>query len=256
MNKNVPFKKKAAVMANNDFPVVGVGASAGGLEAFKRLIRAIPPSSGMAFILVQHLEPNHESMLTEILQKSTSIPIQEITDQVEVEPGNIYIIPANKLLTAYDGRLSLQPMPNNKKSLPIDLFFSSLAEVHGARAIGVVLSGTASDGTRGLQAIRERGGLTFAQEQGSAAFPGMPQSAIDAGVVDFILTPEEIPLQLGEALAVLRKGPASGEEENPDQEDVFRQLLTLLRLKKGTDFSYYKQTTIRRRIDRRMKLNK
>src|SRR6201996_136222 len=213
MNKNVPFKKKAAVMANNDFPVVGVGASAGGLEAFKRLIRAIPPSSGMAFILVQHLEPNHESMLTEILQKSTSIPIQEITDQVEVEPGNIYIIPANKLLTAYDGRLSLQPMPNNKKSLPIDLFFSSLAEVHGAHAIGVVLSGTASDGTQGLKAIRERGGLTFAQEQGSAAFPGMPQSAIDAGVVDFILPPEEIPLQLERSVGIGKEALLS-EKEN------------------------------------------
>ncbi len=251
-----PKKNKSSVSSSSDFPVVGVGASAGGLEAFKRLIRSIPPSSGMAYILVQHLEPNHESLLAEILQKSTSIPVQEVTDNVHIEPDHIYIIPSNKLLTAYDGRLRLRVRPRNMKNLPIDLFFTSLAKVYGSNAIGVVLSGTASDGTQGLKAIKENGGMTFAQEQGSAAFRGMPQSAIDEGVVDFILKPEEIPLQLADALEVLKKDPASGTSENADQEDAFRQLLTLLRLKKGTDFTYYKQTTIRRRIDRRMGLNK
>ncbi len=249
-------RPKSTVPSSNDFPVVGVGASAGGLEAFKRLIRSIPPASGMAFILVQHLEPNHESLLAEILQKSTSIPVQEVTDNVHVEPDHIYIIPSNKLLMAYDGRLRLRVRPKNTKNLPIDLFFTSLAEVHGSYAIGVVLSGTASDGTAGLKAIKERGGLTFAQEQGSAAFRGMPQSAIDAGVVDYILTPEEIPFKLAATLEVLKNTPASGPSENVDHEDAFRQLLTLLRLKKGTDFTYYKQTTIRRRINRRMGLNK
>jgi two-component system, chemotaxis family, CheB/CheR fusion protein len=249
-------KTKSSVSSSNDFPVVGVGASAGGLEAFKRLIRSIPASSGMAFILVQHLEPNHESLLVEILQKSTSIPVQEVTDNVHVEPDHIYIIPTNKLLTAYDGRLRLRVRPRNKKNLPIDLFFTSLAEVYGSYAIGVVLSGTASDGTQGLKAIKENGGMTFAQEQGSAAFRGMPQSAIDAGVVDFILMPEEIPIQLADTLTGLKKDPASGTFENADHEDAFRQLLNVLRLKKGTDFTYYKQTTIRRRINRRMGLNK
>jgi two-component system, chemotaxis family, CheB/CheR fusion protein len=249
-------KPKNPASSTNEFPVVGVGASAGGLEAFKRLIRSISASSGMAFILVQHLEPNHESLLAEILQKSTSIPVQEITDNVHVEPDHIYIIPSNKLLTAYDGRLRLRVRPKNKKNLPIDLFFTSLAEVHGSYAIGVVLSGTASDGTQGLKAIKENGGMTFAQEQASAAFPGMPQSAIDAGVVDFILTPEQIPLQLADTLAGFKKDPASGTFENADHEDAFRQLLNVLRLKKGTDFTYYKQTTIRRRINRRMGLNK
>jgi len=243
--------------AHNDFPVVGVGASAGGLEAFKRLIGAIPETSGMAFILVQHLEPNHESMLAGILQKSTTLPVEEITDNVHVEPNHIYIIPSNKLLTAYDGRLRLSPRPKDKKSLPIDLFFTSLAEVHGEQSIGVVLSGTASDGTLGLKAIKAMGGITLAQEQGSAAFGGMPQSAIDAGVVDFILVPEEIPLQLASSTAGF---PAQLENEAapeaPAEEEAFRQLLILLRLRKGTDFTYYKQTTIRRRIVRRMGLNK
>ena len=243
-------------LSSNDFPVVGVGASAGGLEAFKRLIRAIPESSGMAFILVQHLEPNHESLLAEILQKSTSIPVEEITDNVHVEPNHIYIIPSNKLLTAYNGHLLLQPRPKDKKILPIDLFFISLAEVHGSHAIGVVLSGTASDGTEGLKAIKERGGLTFAQEQESAAFPGMPQSAIDTGLVDFILTPEEIPLQLAKSSGEFKDGDAMGGEERRSQEEAFRRVLILLRLRKDTDFTYYKQTTIRRRIERRMGLNR
>lgn len=248
---------KAEPPSNYDFPVVGVGASAGGLEAFKRLIRAIPEGAGMAFILVQHLEPNHESMLTEILQKSTSLPVEEITDNVHVEPNHIYIIPSNQLLTAYDGRLRLSPRPKDKKSSPIDLFFTSLAEVHGAHAIGVVLSGTASDGTQGLKAIREQGGLTLAQEQGSAAFAGMPQSAIDAGVVDFILTPEEMPLQLSMSTAGFPdRTESEGAAGAPAEEEAFRQLLILLRLRKGTDFTYYKQTTIRRRILRRMGLNK
>jgi two-component system CheB/CheR fusion protein len=243
-------------LSSNAFPVVGVGASAGGLEAFKRLLKAIPESSGMAYILVQHLEPNHESMLPEILQKNIQIPVEEITDNVHVEPNHIYIIPSNKLLTADDGRLRLKPRPKDKKSLPIDLFFTSLAEVHGSHAIGVVLSGTASDGTQGLKAIREGGGLTFAQEQGSAAFRGMPQNAIDAGVVDFILTPEEIPVQIAKSTGVFREAPAEAEEEHPEQEGAFRQLVTLLRLRKGTDFTYYKQKTIQRRIERRMGLNK
>src|SRR5580692_11102815 len=184
-------------LSANLFPVVGVGASAGGLEAFKRRVRAIPENSGMAYILVQHLEPTHESILMDILQKVTPIPVREITNNVRVEPDHIYVIPANKLLTANDGRLELSPRPpKNEKNMPIDVFFTSLSEVHQGHAIGVVLSGTATDGTLGLKAIKEHGGITFAQEQQSAAFDGMPQSAIDAEVVDFILTPEEISLQL------------------------------------------------------------
>src|SRR6185312_10465553 len=158
--------------AVNLFPVVGVGASMGGLDAFKRLIRAIPQHSGMAFILVQHMEPTHESMLPELLQKVTRIPIEEITDHVLVKPDHIYIIPANKILIAVDGHLQLSPRPpKNERNMPIDVFFTSLAAVHQSRAIGVVLSGTATDGTLGLTAIREQGGFTFAQEPASGA-PG------------------------------------------------------------------------------------
>ena len=230
----------------------------GGLEAFKRLIRAIPQHPGMAFILVQHLEPTHESLLPELLQKVTLIPIEEVTDHVQVKPDRIYIIPANKTLVAVDGHLQLSPRPpKNERNMPIDVFFTSLAEVHQSRAIGVVLSGNATDGTLGLKAIREQGGFTFAQEPGSASAPGMPESAIGAEVVDFILAPEDIPDQLAHLAEAFSSGPA---DDSPEirlaWEEAFRELLHILLIRTGTDFTYYKQTTVRRRIVRRMGLNK
>ena len=249
-----PLEKSA-----NLFPVVGIGASAGGLDAFKKLLKAIPLDSGMAYVLVQHLDPKHESMLPELLQKVTTIPVLEISDDIKVEPNHIYVIPSNKMMVATDGVLLLAPRPEknkNERNLPIDLFFTSLAEIHQSHAIGVVLSGTASDGTQGLKAIKDHGGITFAQDEESAAYEGMPHSAAQAGVVDFILRPEEIPQKL---LEVTRKVAISDEElQNiPQQdEDVFKQILLLLRIRKGTDFTYYKQTTVRRRILRRMVVNK
>ena len=180
-------------LSENLFPVVGVGASAGGLEAFKQLLRAIPDDSGLAYILVQHLDPFHESILAEILQKVTRIPVSEITDNVKVMPDHIYIIPSNKMLVATDGILKLdQRPPKPHKNMPIDVFFSSLAEIHQKHAIGVVLSGTGTDGTLGLKAIKDHGGLTFAQELESAAYDGMPSSAISSNSVDFILTPDKM----------------------------------------------------------------
>jgi two-component system CheB/CheR fusion protein len=249
-------KDTAKIRSTNLFPVVGIGASAGGLDAFKRLLKAIPEDSGMAYILVQHLDPAHESILADLLQRVTKIPVQEITDNMAVVPDHIYIIPANKLLTATDGILQLSPRPKNQKNMAIDLFFTSLAEVHQRHAIGVVLSGTATDGTLGLKAIKERGGITFAQDQQSAAYDGMPQSAIDAAVVDYILPPEKIPQQLL-ALNNLFQGNSIQEEENISaiQENGFKQILTLLRMRRGVDFTYYKQATIRRRITRRIALN-
>lgn len=246
---------KTLVRSSNLFPVVGIGASAGGLDAFKRLLKAIPETSGMAYVLVQHLDPSHESVLPALLQKVTNIPVVEIKDDVIVEPDHIYIIPSNKMLLANDGVLELSPRPskaNNERYLPIDIFFTSLAEVHHSHAIGVILSGTASDGTQGLKAIKDHGGITFAQDEATAAYDGMPTSAIQAGVVDFILAPEKIPQKILEITQSINK---SGNEEQSDEE-VFKQILLLLRIRKGTDFTYYKQTTIQRRILRRMVLNK
>jgi len=240
------------------FPVVGVGASMGGLEAFKKLVRAIPQHPGMAFILVQHMEPTHESLLPELLQKVTGIPIEEITDHVQVKPDRIYIVPANKVLIAVDGHLQLSPRPpKNERNMPIDVFFTSLAVAHQSRAIGVVLSGNATDGTLGLKAIREQGGFTFAQEPASAGARGMPESAIDAQVVDFILAPEDIPDQLAHLAEAFRSSPADDSPGiRPAWEEAFRELLHSVFIRTGTDFTYYKQSTIRRRVVRRMGLNK
>ncbi|MCW3094129.1 MAG: chemotaxis protein CheR, partial [Ferruginibacter sp.] len=194
-----PKNDSPVKLSDNLFPVVGVGASAGGMEAFKLLLKAIPEESGVAYILVQHLDPFHESILPGILQKITKIPVSEITDNVTVLPNHIYIIPSNKILKATDGvlKLHLRP-PRPEKNMPIDVFFRSLAEVHQDHAIGVVLSGNGTDGTMGLKAIKDRDGITFAQPPGSANFDAMPLSAIQSGMVDFILSPELIPAKLQE----------------------------------------------------------
>ncbi len=250
-------KDKVKILSSNLFPVVGVGASAGGLDAFKQLLKAVPENSGMAYILVQHLDPAHDSILAEILQKFTRIPVQEITNNIQVEADHIYIIPSNKLLTATDGVLQLSArLPKSQRNLPIDVFFTSLAEVHQNHAIGIVLSGTASDGTLGLKAIKEHGGITFAQTQESAAYDGMPQSAIEAGVVDFILSPDRIPQKLLEVHKTFNHVPGNGTDGTIDnQDEIFRQIISILRIRRGVDFTYYKQTTIRRRITRRMALS-
>lgn len=243
------------VLSQNLFPVVGIGASAGGLEAFRKLIHTIPEKSGMAYILVQHLHPGHESSLPEILQRVTTIPVVEIIDKVEVKPDHIYVIPSNKMMVATDGVLLLSPRStSDKMNLPIDLFFSSLAEVHQSHAIGVVLSGNGSDGTLGLQNIKEHGGITFAQDPATAAYSGMPQHAINTDTVDFIIAPENISAKLIELQHSFKIAATTDVRDSKDKviEDGFRQVLALLRVKVGVDFNFYKQTTVRRRIIRRM----
>ena len=247
-------QNKTKILSKNLFPVVGIGASAGGLEAFKKLIKAIPERSGIAYILVQHLHPDHSSALPEILQRETQIPVNEISDNVKVEPDNIYVIPSNKILVATDGILQLSPRPKDHKNMPIDIFFSSLAEVHQSHAIGVVLSGNGADGTLGLKGIKDHGGITFAQDLGSAAYDSMPQSAIKSGVVDFILSPEDMPKQLLNLNDTFNILPSNGHAipKELTEEESFKQILAFLRMSNGVDFTYYKQTTIRRRIIRRM----
>ena len=248
-------KGKPKILSENLFPVVGIGASAGGLEAFKKFIPTIPEHSGMAYILVQHLHPGYESSLPEILQRITPIPVVEISDNVEVKPDHIYVIPSNKMLVATDGILQLSPrLAKDKINLPIDIFFSSLAEVHQSHAIGVVLSGTGSDGTAGLRIIKEHGGITFAQDPATASYDGMPQHAINASIVDFIIAPENISGKLMELQQSHKISNKTNENDSEDKviEDAFRQVLALLRANLGVDFNFYKQTTVRRRIIRRM----
>ncbi|MBC7555511.1 MAG: PAS domain-containing protein, partial [Chryseobacterium sp.] len=238
-----------------NFPIVGIGASAGGLDAFKQLIAAVPENSGMAYVLVQHLDPTHESYLPEILQRVTKIPVFEITEDIHLAPDHIYTIPSNKILTSTDGVLQLTPRDKKKLNLCINTFFISLADVHREFAVGVVLSGTGSDGTLGLKAIKENGGFSFAQDKESAAYDSMPQSAVNAGVVDFILTPEKIPAQLLQITNTYKQSHVykeSKEEVPKDDEEIFKQIILLLNNRSGVDFSYYKQPTFHRRIARRI----
>jgi two-component system CheB/CheR fusion protein len=178
------------------FPIVGIGASAGGLEAFTELLRHLPLDTGMAFVLVQHLDPQHESALTQLLMRATSLPVREVTNNLPVEPNHVYVIPPNMNLAITQGVLKLQPrQPTRAPHHSIDFFFESLARDQRERAMGVILSGTASDGTLGLEAIKAEGGITFAQDD-SARYDSMPRSAITARCVDFVLSPENIAKEL------------------------------------------------------------
>jgi two-component system CheB/CheR fusion protein len=247
----VPLKIKAA-----SFPVVAIGASAGGLEAIRTLLRNLAPDTGMAFIYVQHLSPDHKSFLTSILSKITKMKVQEIENMEEIAPNNVYVIPHNKDIKVTDGHIQLVPRPKNSSvNLSIDLLFSSLAKTHKKNVIGIILSGNARDGTEGLRAIKEEGGVTFAQDE-SAQASSMPRSAIAAGVVDFVLPLKEIAAKLFElSKSGLLKGKNKRqlkedtiENSNPDLKVIF----DLLHTKTGVDFSHYKMPTIKRRLSHKM----
>jgi two-component system CheB/CheR fusion protein len=248
--------------ANADRPlsVVGVGASAGGLEAFEQLLRALPADTGMAFCLVQHLAPRHESILSELLGKATRMPVVEVTEGMRVRGNHIYVIPPNADMTITDGELHLSPMSQDRAlRMPIDSFFRSLADVYQSRAVGVILSGTASDGTLGLQAIKAMGGVTFAQDDESAKYNAMPRNAIAAGNVDFVLPPPSIAQELKRIathIQVLTPDEKGDSEEKPTTDDTLNKIFLLLRNLSRVDFSFYKPGTIKRRITRRMFLRK
>ena len=245
--------------AANAFPVVGIGASAGGLEAVSQLLESLSADTGMGFVVVQHLDPRHESKLDSILGKSTPMPVHEATHGVSVEPNNIYIIPPNTTMTVARGVLQLEPRGDVPvHHLPVDSFFKSLAEDRQTGAIGVVLSGTGSDGTLGLEDIKAAGGITFAQDEESAKYAGMPLSAVRSGCVDVVLPPAEIARELARVgqHPYVTKPEALGERAGALAEEAsFRKILALLRATYGVDFSAYRDTTIRRRMMRRMVLS-
>jgi two-component system, chemotaxis family, CheB/CheR fusion protein len=264
----LPGKK---LLGAEPLTIVGIGASAGGLEAFTQFLRNLPANTGMAFVLVQHLDPRHESMLTQLLSQRTKMPVNEAQDGIAVEPDHVYIIPPNRDMTISRGILRLVLRTEVRgHHMPIDHFFHSLAEDQKSRAIGVILSGTASDGALGLRAIKAQGGITFAQDEKSAKYGGMPHSAVEAGAVDLILPPEGI---AGELVRISRHpyGQTYPRTYLPSKtgiptdviraEDSFRKngddlarIFNILQSSAGVDFTYYKHTTLKRRILRRMAL--
>ncbi|MEH2063317.1 MAG: chemotaxis protein CheB [Nostoc sp.] len=242
------------------FPIVGIAASAGGLEAFTQLLRHLLTDTGMAFVLIQHLDPNHKSLLSEILARATQMPVSEVLDGVIVEPNQVYIIPPNTKMILSGGVLQLMPREKVQgKYMPADAFFTSLATDRGRKAIAVVLSGSDGDGSVGLKAIKAAGGVTFAQCEDTAKFDSMPNTAVATGNVDFILPPQKI----AEELVNLSRNPSLSNllplinlEKLPQQRDALGSIFVLLRSLTGVDFSHYKPNTLERRIQRRMLLYK
>ncbi len=241
------------------FPVVGIGASAGGMEAFRALLKELPPDSGMAFVYIQHLDPSHESMLVDILGRSTRMPVATAAEGTRVEPNHLYVIPPNKNLVISHGVLSLTPrIKRAGEHLPVDCFLRSLAEDQKAKAIAVILSGISSDGALGLLEVKHSGGVTFAQDE-TAKHDGMPRNAIETGAVDFVLSPEDIARELARIAHhpyVRSDRPEDSEMFRAGSDHLLDGIFALLLATKGTDFRSYKNSTLKRRIARRMALNR
>jgi two-component system, chemotaxis family, CheB/CheR fusion protein len=251
VRKPAPAVKPAETKAG--FPLIGIGASAGGLEAFELFFKSVPANSGMAFILISHLDPSHASMLGEILQRITTIPVTEAENQRVIEPDHVYLIPPNREMTIFHGVLQLSvPSQARGMRMPIDTFLRSLAEDVGEKAIAVILSGSGTDGTLGLRAVQGVGGVSFVQDPATAKYDGMPTSAIHSGLATYVLPVGGMYKEIAGYTRNynIRKIPLplpALEGKQP-----FAKILMLLRSKTGHDFSLYKQNTIRRRIERRM----
>ena len=236
--------------------IVGLGASAGGLEAFKRFFRAMPADSGMIFVLAQHLDPSQKSLVAELLNSQTNMPVVEGVDGVEIEPNHVYTIPPNTYMEVDHGRLRLtKPIDRHGRRMAVDELFISLSRSESYLPVGVIFSGTGSDGTSGLRAIRAAGGLTIAQEPRTAGHSGMPQSAIDSGVVDLVLAIEAMP----KALRSFADNPfirGTAELSSSEQGgDSLETITKLLKDREGFDLNCYKESTARRRILRRVGLS-
>ncbi len=234
--------------------VVGIGASAGGLEALQKLLSSLPSNTGFPYIIVQHLSPDYKSLLSEILGKYTDMPVVQVEDGMEVKPDCVYVIQPGKNMRLSNGKLLLSSQKEHELNLPIDLFFRSLAEDAGARAIAIILSGTGSDGSNGIKAIKENDGLILVQNPESSKFDGMPRSAIRTGIVDAQLAPEKIALELMHISDAVNKTSPSIRTERQIDEELMKKVYIILKKISNINFTHYKQTTILRRIERRMML--
>ncbi|MEW7983548.1 MAG: chemotaxis protein CheB [Candidatus Sedimenticola endophacoides] len=235
---------------------IGIDASAGGLEAIDAFFKQMPPDSGCAFIVVQHLSPDHKSLMAELLSKRTEMPVSRAEEGMQVEPDHVYLIPTNHNLRIFHGKLLLSEQTRDGGiNLPIGIFLASLAEDQGDKAVAIILSGTGSDGTRGVRAIKERVGMVMVQSEDSAAFDGMPRSAVATGLVDYILPPEEMPEQLISYIQHPYSKKSAPSDTLLSDEDGVNRIFAMLRERTGVDFAYYKPSTMLRRIERRMSVN-
>ena len=235
--------------------IVGIGASAGGLEALQKFLTALPANTGFPYIIVQHLSPDYKSLLSQILGKYTEMPVEQAEEGMEIEADHVYIIQPGKMMTLSQGRIHYTDQVPKELNLPIDAFFRSLAEEAGPRAIAIVLSGTGSDGTNGIKAVKENDGLVIAQDLESSKFDGMPRSAMRTGLVDAQITPEEIALELEHIAGVAVRKEYRSTEEEVDA-DLMKRVYSILKKVSNINFTHYKQTTIIRRMERRMMLTR
>lgn len=237
-------------------PIVGIGASAGGLEALNNFLAHVPAGSGMAFVIIQHLDPTHKGIMPELLQRATHMTVEQAGNRVRVKPDCVYVIPPNKDLSILHGVLHLfDPVAPRGLRLPIDFFFRALAQDRNQGAIGVILSGMGSDGTLGLRAIKENAGLALVQTPSSAKFDAMPRSAIDAGLADIVAPPEELPGIISDYIKRIPSPISSGLVLELKAQSALEKIVILLRERTGNDFSLYKKNTVYRRIERRMGLH-
>jgi two-component system CheB/CheR fusion protein len=250
VTKVVTLQKKE-ISSSLSFPIVGIGASAGGLEALEQFFANMPMDRGMAFVVIQHLDPTRVGIMPELLQRITPMKVFQAGDSLKVKPNCIYVIPSNKSMSILNGALHLfEPVETRGLRLPIDIFFRSLADDQLDKSVGVILSGMGSDGSLGLKAIKEKNGIVLVQSPDSAKFDGMPRSATEAVIADIVAPVEELPARL---IALLKHIPVV--KIDPDLDDKYKsnldKIIILLREQTSHDFSMYKKNTLFRRIERR-----
>jgi two-component system CheB/CheR fusion protein len=239
------------------FLVVGLGASAGGISVLKEFFRHVPATTGNAYVVILHLSPEHESLLSQILQTVATIPVAQVTQRVKLEPDHAYVIAPNKSLTVADGHLTVSDVIGfEARRAPVDIFFRTLAEAKDAHAVCVVLSGTGPNGSMGLKRVKERGGIAIAQDPDEAEFSDMPRNAVATGLIDYVLPVREIPTKILSYQERLQRLPPPGPSgEHPSDEQIVREILAAVRAQTGHDFVQYKRGTILRRIHRRLSVH-
>ncbi len=249
--KKIIKSKTSKNLKEDNFPIVGIGASAGGLEALEQFFKNVPEDCGMAFVVIQHLDPTHVGMMAELLQRITQLKVFQATDQIKVSPCCVYVIPPNKSMSILNGNLHLfDPVETRGLRLPIDIFFRSLANDRQEKSIGVILSGMGSDGSLGLKSIKEKNGLVLVQDPSTAKFDGMPFSATESVNADIVAPANELPIKLIEYLKFLPIVKTDSIIESHHKSNIDK-IIILLRDHSGHDFSFYKKSTLFRRIERR-----
>jgi two-component system CheB/CheR fusion protein len=253
--KTVSKESEKTISNKISFPIVGIGASAGGLEALEQFFENVPTNSGLAYVVIQHLDPTHVGIMPELLQRTTDMKVVQVSDHLKVQPNHLYVIPPNKSMSVLNGYLYLfEPIESRGLRLPIDYFFRSLAEDQQENSIGIILSGMGSDGSLGLKAIKEKNGIVLVQDPLTAKFDGMPKSAINSVIVDILSAANELPSKL---ISLLKHSPSIVQKTEIDDKSKsnLEKIIILLRAQTGHDFSLYKKNTLFRRIERRMNVH-